>query len=140
MKILQESGAGDLINSIPQPQNEQTTICLQDDRPSKTQDESDSLSVGDNSSGIDNVSTTESASLADNVSMADNVSVASHGSASTAVTINIENEELIEKLKGMTVIMFHTCIVTGLYVIRCDFDTTFRTVSMMSFRTIFFYL
>lgn len=102
MKILQEGVTGDLnCTVVPSQNNDQSIGTQQDDRLIKSQDEADSVSASDNSSGMDNVSTTESASLADNISMADSVSVTSHGSASTAVTVNVEAEELIEKLKGM---------------------------------------
>lgn len=100
MKILQEGIATDLNSTVATHQNhEHTVVTQQEDQLSK--DEGDSVSASDNSSGMDNISTTESASNADNISMTDNVSVASHGSASTAVTVNTEAEELIEKLKGM---------------------------------------
>ncbi|XP_071552808.1 uncharacterized protein [Panulirus ornatus] len=100
VKILQEGVTGDLNSTVTSQNNDQSGGTQQDDRLIKNQDEADSVSASDNSSGMDNVSTTESVSLADNISMADSVSVASHGSASTAVTVNVEAEELIEKLKG----------------------------------------
>ncbi|XP_042206402.1 golgin subfamily A member 4-like [Homarus americanus] len=101
VKILQEGVTGDLNITVAPPQNnEQSAVIQQDVCFIKNQDEGDSVSAGDNSSGTDNVSTTESVSLADNISIADNLSVASHGSASTAITINTEAEEVIEKLKG----------------------------------------
>lgn len=103
VKILQEGIATDLNGTVTTHHNdhseEQMAVVPQEDQLSK--DEGDSVSASDNSSGMDNISTTESASMADNISMTDNMSVASHGSASTAVTVNAEAEELIEKLKGM---------------------------------------
>ncbi|XP_069949061.1 golgin subfamily A member 4 isoform X2 [Cherax quadricarinatus] len=98
VKILQEGITGDL-NSVAGVVSSNNNIQLTVASPDDHLGDGDSVSAGDASSGADNVSTAESVSTAD-VSMADNVSVASHGSASTSVTVNIEAEEMIEKLKG----------------------------------------